>query len=240
MAASNIHPPISSGDVFSRWTVVGKAPPYISPKGRISCVWFCICRCQTRKPVRAAHLRSGKSQSCGCLSDEVRPHNNRRHGRSSSAEYNIWNAMRSRCYNPKQKHFLNYGGRGITVCDRWRFGEDGMSGFECFIADMGLRPAKHLSIERINNDGPYAKNNCKWADKLTQIANRRVTVWVTYKGERMPLHQAARAAGLNPRTVETRRHIGKPENEWFVPLTRLPRGPRRSRGARRQQTPQFP
>jgi hypothetical protein len=81
--------------------------------------------------------------------------------------------MINRCYRPTTGNFHNYGGRGITVCDRWRFGEGGLSGFECFIGDMGRRPDPALSVDRINNDGDYEPANCKWATAKEQANNRR-------------------------------------------------------------------
>ena len=80
-------------------------------------------------------------------------------------EYSIWSAMRNRCNNPNDKRYYRYGGRGIKVCSSWEY-------YENFIADMGRRPSNKLSIDRINNDGPYSPDNCRWADKWTQSANR--------------------------------------------------------------------
>src|SRR5690349_12220947 len=86
---------------------------------------------------------------------------------SRTPEYRTWNGMMHRCYSPKNPGWKNYGGRGIEVCDRWRFGADGLSGFECFLLDMGCRPPG-LTIERRNNDLGYSKENCVWADHTAQ------------------------------------------------------------------------
>lgn len=83
--------------------------------------------------------------------------------------------MITRCHNPRSSQFKNYGGRGIAVCDRWRFGGGGASGFECFIADVGRRPDRSLSIDRRDNDKGYAPGNCRWATPIQQARNRQVT-----------------------------------------------------------------
>lgn len=88
-------------------------------------------------------------------------------------EPKIYNNMIQRCYNEKHDRYSYYGGRGIIVCDRWRFGEGGKTGIQCFLEDMGKRPSYKHSIDRIENDGNYEPNNCKWSTQIEQIHNRR-------------------------------------------------------------------
>jgi hypothetical protein len=90
------------------------------------------------------------------------------HGLSRTSEYKSWQDMRQRCYNPKNKFYPYYGGRGITVCIEWH-------SFEIFIYQMGLKPSKEYSLDRINNDGNYEKSNCRWATKKEQIHNRQIS-----------------------------------------------------------------
>ena len=130
--------------------------------------WLCQCDCGARKEIQAANLRNGNTRSCGC---GMRTHGMtgmRTHGMTSTPEYGIWKGMKRRCLNPRDSYWENYGGRGISICERW------LNSFENFYADMGKRPSPDLSIDRYpNNDGNYEPANCRWATKSQQNANRR-------------------------------------------------------------------
>ncbi len=113
-----------------------------------------------------------------------------------SPENLAWTLAKARCHNPDNKSFKNYGLRGITVCDRWRFGEDGKGGFECFLADMGLRPSPQHSLERSDNSKGYFPENCRWATRKEQHRNMRSNRVVTFFGEQMCVAQLAEWAGI--------------------------------------------
>lgn len=151
-----------TGRTFGRWTVIERA---ISVEKRA--VWKCVCQCGNIGYVRSRIINSGQSKSCGCFSLDSKRERTITHGLHGTAEYKIWSSIVQRCTNRKNKAYEDYGGRGIFVSDSWKL-------FENFINDMGLRPSKELSVERVDNDGGYCKENCKWATRTEQQHNRRM------------------------------------------------------------------
>ena len=120
-------------------------------------------------------------------------------------EYDAWQAMRQRCYNPKHLHYDDYGGRGIKVCDRWL----GTDGFKNFYNDMCPRP-ENTTLDRVDNDSDYSPDNCRWATKTEQANNRRNNVRLCYDGKCMTIPQWAREVGISVHTLKTRVRRGMP------------------------------
>lgn len=130
-------------------------------------LWRCVCDCGREHNVVASKLFDGVTQSCGCLRQEAVTKHGATRGYRPTPEYKAWLGLRERTTNPANKAWRDYGGRGITVCERWR------NSFEAFRLDMGPRPSPGHSIDRINNDGNYEPGNCRWATRAEQNKNQR-------------------------------------------------------------------
>ena len=149
---------------FGRLVVLGDAGT-VNEKRR----YIVVCDCGTATIVAGGNLRSSHTRSCGCLKVETSHTTPLRHGDAvgykKTVEYTLWRAMRQRCLDPSQAGFPRYGGRGIKVCPQW-------DDFAAFLEYMGRRPAPHLTVERIDNDGNYEPGNVKWATRSEQNSNQ--------------------------------------------------------------------
>ena len=201
------------GQVFTRLTVLSMSE--VTQKGEK--VWICRCACGAEKHARGSALRGGYIKSCGCLQQESRNTAKRTHGLSHMQVYSVWSNMRQRCTNPNTVGYVLYGGRGVTVCTRW-------NSFENFHADMG-DPPKGASIDRINNDGNYEPNNCRWATRTDQNQNKRTTRYLTAGGETLPLAVWAKRLGIRHSTLRERLDRGWSEQRaCTTPSIRAPFG----------------
>lgn len=153
-----------TGLTFNRLTVVREVSPKILPSGGKDRRWLCKCSCGNYKEVSGNHLKSERTKSCGCLRQEKI----KKHGMSHTSEYGIWESIKHRCLNVKNKRYKDYGGRGIKICDRW------LNSFENFYKDMGSRPNKDYSIERLDNNQGYTPDNCIWVERSKQARNQRM------------------------------------------------------------------
>ncbi|BAZ71379.1 hypothetical protein NIES4106_61760 (plasmid) [Fischerella sp. NIES-4106] len=150
-----------SGQIFGKLTVKGISHRHKHPSNCISIVWDCFCECGNTVKVFGKDLKKGNTLSCGCF----KLTHGLKHGLTNTPTYRCWSDIKTRCSNSKSRNYSNYGGRGITICDRWL-------SFENFLTDMGEVPNGY-SIERIDNSKGYCPNNCKWASKSEQSINRR-------------------------------------------------------------------
>lgn len=156
---------------FGKLLVVGLLGKRRYGGSRNSYLWSCVCDCGKISVVEGGNL-SSNTRSCGCLIGK----SSISHGMSQSCEFGCWNSMIQRCTNPKSHNWRRYGGRGIKVCDRW------MRSFKSFFNDMGNKPSRRHSIERLNNNGDYEPNNCVWDTGKPQCRNRANNVLLTLNG----------------------------------------------------------
>lgn len=196
---------IPIGERYGLWTV-------LKPLGKIkkwgNCYWECQCDCGVIKAISATNLVNGKSNAC--KSGIHMKGRNKTHGMRYTKIYRVWRNMKIRCNNPDAQNYYLYGGRGITVCDRW------MEGFENFYEDMKEGYAEGLSLERIDVNGNYCKENCRWVTMADQSKNKRNTAYITYKGVTKRAFDWAELIGANPKTLSRRVYLGwSPEECLF-------------------------
>ena len=180
-----------TGQVIGKLTVLNRVP---APK---QARWLCRCQCNTETIVSGYELRKGLVISCGCAKAERASKLNLSHGKTNSKEFRIWTNMKNRCYFKKRSDYMRYGGRGITVCDKWR------NSFEAFYADMGNCPEGY-SIDRIDSNGNYEPNNCRWASTKEQQNNRRSCIYIEHDGKRQSLTQWCEELNLPYTTIRAR------------------------------------
>lgn len=183
----------------------------------------CRCECGSIIVVERSSLLSGHTKSCGCLHNSVRWKNRVTHGgtirnadgKLHNPEYLAWVSMRARCRTETHSAYHNYGGRGITVCDAWA------NNFESFLQDVGRRPSKQHSLDRIDNDRGYEPGNVRWSTRTDQGNNRRTNVVLDYNGKAMTMSQWAEELGMSKNTLHCRLKSGMPLEEALTRPVRV-------------------
>jgi hypothetical protein len=186
------------GNKFGRLTVIDRA---ITHNRQYK--WICKCDCGKEVSVFSGSLTRGLTTSCGCYQKECATANATKHGYHKTRTYNSYLNILSRCYDKKSARYYRYGGRGITVCDRWL----GNGGFINFLEDIGKAP-KDRQIDRINNDGNYEPENCRWATKKEQANNKSTNVFLTYSGITRTISGWAEQIGIKASCLYARKRCG--------------------------------
>lgn len=188
-----------TGMKFGRLTVISRAPRLpSSPTTR----WHCVCDCGGETTAQAPQLKSGKTQSCGCLASELSHERATTHGGRKTRLYHIWAMMKQRVLNPKNDSYKDYGGRGIRICDDWA---NSFVVFRDWAYKAGYSDS--LSIDRINNDGNYEPSNCRWVDVAAQNRNQRSNVRLEYNGETKLMVEWAKDLGITEQALYRRINV---------------------------------
>lgn len=182
-----------SGEKFGRLLVIEKAYK------KKDWYYTCKCDCGTEKVIRGADMKGGKINSCGCLAREIIIERNFKHGLSNTRLNSIWRDMRRRCSNPNTQGYKWYGARGIKVCEEWN--KNFMS-FYNWAINNGYQ--EDLTLERIDNDGPYSPDNCRWATTIEQGFNKTTSHKITFNGITKCTSQWSKDLGGNPSLVQNR------------------------------------
>lgn len=181
------------GDKIGDLTLLKRFPP---SEGVHHSRWLCKCECKREIIVDNSNLR--KQRQCKvCASAKMSTH-----GMSNTALYTVWEHIKQRCFNPKSRSYPDYGGRGITVCDAWFDFEP----FMMWALSNGYSP--DLTLDRIDNDGSYCPENCRWVDRKTQQNNRRNSIYITAMGKTLPCAEWARLTGIPKNTIRGRLKMG--------------------------------
>lgn len=199
-----------AGARYGKAVVIGRAPN--KNEHDTNARWFCRCDCGKEFVTYGQDLGRNRVKSCGCLTRETFVDRarlaNTTHGMSRTSVYRTWSCMRRRCNNPIDVHYAAYGGRGIAVCERW-------DRFEAFLEDMGF-PPKGMSLDRIDNNKGYCPENCRWATRQTQSANRRSSRRLVHNGVTLTMSEWARFLGISPTTMSNRIQAGFPPEKLFA------------------------
>ena len=192
---------IKKGDRFYRIEVIKEISRHKTPGGTFRRRYLCKCDCGKIWPVCMTELKNGDTKSCGCLRLDRDIKRLTKHGKCRTRIYKTWCNMKNRCNNPKNKEFKNYGDRGIKLCDKWYT-------FEGFWEDMKEGYSDNLTIDRINNNGNYEKENCQWSTHKEQANNKRNNKFLTLNNETKSITIWANELGLKYTTLYMRLRNG--------------------------------
>lgn len=184
-----------TGQKFNRLEVINRA---ISNTKSGHPRWVCFCDCGKAVEVDGSSLKSGGIKSCGCLQKEINIARSTKHGGSYTAEYRTWALMRARCYSKSSTSYCDYGGRGIKICDRW------LDSFGNFLDDLGKKPSDSHSLDRVDVNGDYTPENCRWATCKEQSLNKRSSRFISIDGITKNLYTWCREYGISPATFYSR------------------------------------
>jgi hypothetical protein len=182
------------GEQYGDWKIVGE--PFLKQlKKQKQSYVLCRCKCGTEKFQPVISLKKGRTTQCRSCAT----HNQMtKHGKHSTPEYKIWSGIRQRCLNPKHRLYSYYGERGIKIDPKWE------ASFEQFLRDMGPRPSAQYTIDRIDNNGHYNKENCAWRTRKQQARNRRDNLLLTHNGKTQTMVEWAEELGINSNTLHAR------------------------------------
>lgn len=183
-----------TGQKFGRLTVIKR----IENNNRREARWLCKCDCGGETETTSAHLNSGHTKSCGCLSKENSGRHTK-HGLSQTRLYKTYTHMKERCYIKSNKSYKNYGNKGIKICDEWLDKENGLNSFYNWSMQNGYRD--DLTIDRIDSEGDYTPSNCRWVDRYVQNNNTSRNHHITYNNETHTLAQWEKILKINQHTL---------------------------------------
>lgn len=158
----------------------------------------CVCDCGKIKTYILSNIKNGHTKSCGCLIKDNKKPRTIKHGQYKTSEFKAWQSMIQRCYNTNSHNFKLYGGRGITVCDKWR------DSFESFLQDIGKKPSKKHQLDRINNNANYTPDNCRWSTPQQNSNNRRNTIYVLFNNELVTISDLSKRYNINNNILRSR------------------------------------
>lgn len=195
-----------TGQRFGRLVVLERMPQ----KGHDT-KWKCRCDCGKTVYANTTSLRSGHTKSCGCYTHDLARERHTKHGLTANGIpriYRTWDGMKQRCNNPRSISYPHYGGRGIKVCREWA---ESFQAFYNWAMTHGY--ADDLQIDRINNDGDYCPENCRWVTPRQNIRNRRTTVRILFQGKNLTIPEWSLETGLSETTIRERHRAGKTPEE---------------------------